>query len=77
MTEASFMNPLKPNYIEKKVKTIKFNQSRHQFKNSECGVYSVNFILRLLKGETFEYICDNITLDDEVNKCRETYFRFV
>lgn len=76
MTEASFMNPSKPNYIEKKVKTIKFNQSRHQFKNSECGVYSVNFILRLLKGETFDYICDNITSDDEVNKCREEYFRF-
>lgn len=76
MTEASFMNPSKPNYIEKKVKNIKFNQSRHQFKGSECGVYSVNFILRLLKGETFEFICDNITLDDQVNKCRETYFRF-
>jgi hypothetical protein len=76
MTEASFMNPSKLNYIEKKIKTIKFNQNRHQFKNSECGVYSINFILRLLKGETFEYICDNITLDDEVNKCRETYFRF-
>ena len=76
MTEASFMNPSKPNYIEKKIKTIKFNTNRHQFKNSECGVYSINFILRLLKGETFEYICDNITSDDEVNKCRESYFRF-
>jgi len=76
MTEKSFMNPENPNYIEKKLKHIKFNMSRHQFKNSECGVYSVNFILRLLKGETFEYICDNITSDDEVNQCREVYFRF-
>ena len=76
MTDQSFMNPEKPNYIEKKNKSIKFNQVRHQFKNSECGVYSINFILRLLKGETFEYICNNITTDDDVNKCRETYFRF-
>jgi hypothetical protein len=76
MTEHSFMNPNKPNYIEQKIKTIKFNQNRHQFKNSECGVYSINFILRLLKGETFENICSNITTDDQVNKCREVYFRF-
>ena len=76
LSEISFMDTKNPNYIEKKIKNIKFNQNRHQFKHSECGVYSVNFILRLLKGETFEYICNNVTLDDEVNKCRETYFRF-
>lgn len=76
MTEQSFMNPKRLNYIEQKIKTIKFNKIRHQFKYSECGTYSINFILRLLKGETFEFICDNITKDDTVNKCRETYFRF-
>ena len=76
MTEHSFMHPNNLNYIEKKINTIKYNKVRHQFKNSECGVYSINFILRLLKGETFDFICNNITLDDEVNKCRETYFRF-
>jgi hypothetical protein len=76
LSETSFMDPKKPNYIEQKIKNIKFNQNRHQFKNSECGVYSVNFILRLLNNETFDYICNNITPDDSVNKCRETYFRF-
>jgi hypothetical protein len=53
---------------------IKYNQIQHQFKNSECGVYSMNFIIRLLKGETFTEITENITKDDEMNKCRETYF---
>ena len=76
ITEQSFMHPKNQNYIEKKINTIKYNKIRHQFKNSECGVYSINFILRLLKGETFNYICDNITSDDKVNKCREIYFRF-
>jgi hypothetical protein len=76
MTEESFMHPTNKNYIEKKLHKIKFNQNRHQYKNSECGVYSVNFILRLLKGENFEYICDNITKDDDINKCRDVYFRF-
>ena len=53
---------------------IRYNQVRHQFKNSECGVYSINFILRLVKGETFDNITNNITSDDEVNKCRKVYF---
>lgn len=63
--------------IEKIYKdTLTYNQIRHQKKNSECGVYAINFLLRLLKGETFEYITQNITTDDEVNKCRPVYFRF-
>jgi hypothetical protein len=34
----------------------------------------MNFILRLLKGESFFDITNNITKDDDVNKCREVYF---
>lgn len=57
---------VKPNY--------KFNKIRHQYKTSECGVYSMNFILRLLKGEKFENIANKPTKDDDVNKCRGVYF---
>jgi hypothetical protein len=71
----SFMKPSKQNKIEKELE-VQFNKVRHQFKGSECGVYSTNFILRLLKGETFDYICDNITDDDTINECRTVYFRF-
>ena len=53
---------------------VRYNEIRHQYKNSECGVYSMNFILRLLKGESFFDITNNITKDDDVNKCREVYF---
>jgi len=53
---------------------IRFNNKQHQFKNSECGVYSINFILRLVKGETFDDIINHITIDDEMNKCRHVYF---
>ena len=38
---------------------IRYNQTRHQYKNSECGVYSVNFILRLLKGDSFDKITNS------------------
>lgn len=53
---------------------IKYNQLRHQYGNSECGVYSINFILRLLKGESFEEINSQIIKDSSVNKCRNEYF---
>jgi len=55
---------------------IKYNNTRHQFKNSECGVYSVNFIIRLLLNQTFKEIIKDKTTDDEINLCRKTYFRF-
>uniref|UniRef100_A0A6C0J4E8 Ubiquitin-like protease family profile domain-containing protein n=1 Tax=viral metagenome TaxID=1070528 RepID=A0A6C0J4E8_9ZZZZ len=53
---------------------VRYNKIRHQFKSSDCGVYSINFILRLLKGESFDYITKNITKDDDMNECRKVYF---
>lgn len=54
---------------------IAYNEKRHQRKNSECGVYSMNFIIRSLNGENFEDITENIVDDDKINKCRSIYFR--
>jgi hypothetical protein len=54
---------------------IRYNKIQHQFKNTECGVYSINFIIRLVGGETFDEITDNILKDDFMNNCRTTYFR--
>ena len=64
-------------YITRKKRhpDVYVNPIRHQYKNSECGVYSINFILRLLKGESFEHIIQNKTSDDQVNVCRGRYFR--
>ena len=53
---------------------IKVNNIRHQFKNSECGVYSINFILKLLKGNSFDHIKNNIIKDDEMEKNRHKLF---
>lgn len=53
---------------------ILYNNKQHQFENTECGVYSINFILRLLKGESFKDIIDRKMSDNEVNKCRDIYF---
>jgi len=54
---------------------VKYNNIQHQQKDSECGVYSMNFIIRAAKGEPFDSITKNITLDDEINECRKVYFR--
>jgi hypothetical protein len=54
---------------------IRFNNIQHQFKNSECGVYSINFIIRLVSGESFDDIINNITKDDKMNLNRRLYFR--
>lgn len=54
---------------------IRYNTKQHQFNNSECGVYSINFIVRLVGGESFDDITNDITKDLEMNKCRGSYFR--
>lgn len=54
---------------------IRYNNIQHQIENTECGVYSINFIVRLVGGETFDEITKNITRDDFMNGCRKTYFR--
>ena len=56
---------------------IRYNTIQHQFNNSECGVYSINFIVRLVGNESFDEITKNITKDNEMNKCRTKYFRNV
>lgn len=56
---------------------IRYNHIQHQFENSECGVYSINFILRLVEGETFDSIIHNIIKDEEMNDNRKIYFRNV
>jgi Ulp1 family protease len=51
-----------------------YNKIRHQYENSECGVYSINFIIRMLKGDSFDKICNDKVPDREINKCRAQYF---
>ena len=52
----------------------KHNVHRHQFGNSECGMYSLNVILKLLEGGKFEDICKENIKDDIVNNLRPVFF---
>jgi len=73
----AFYANLRTKYHNSKDYDVRYNKIQHQFKNSECGVYSMNFIIRLLGGETFDEITNNITNDDKMNSCRNIYFRNV
>jgi len=53
---------------------VQYNKHRHQYKNSECGVYSITFIIRLLEGKSFDEITKNKVNDDIMNENRQVYF---
>jgi len=53
---------------------IRYNYIQHQFKDSECGVYSIHFITRLVDGESFTNIINNVIKDDKMNNFRKNYF---
>ena len=60
--------------IDKKFK-FKQNKLEHQKKNTECGMYSLYFIIETLKnGEPL--IFNKLKSDDEMHSFRRKYFNF-
>lgn len=53
----------------------KINNIQHQKKNSECGVYSLHFIIERLAGRTFEEVIQDVISDSDMNEFRNEYFR--
>lgn len=58
-----------PNYIYLQ------NKIQHQYKNSECGIYSLYFTLHRLYGKSFEELSKNVIRDDTMNLFRNFLFR--
>jgi hypothetical protein len=56
---------------------IRYNHIQHQFDNSECGVYCIHFITRLVEGESFDSVINNIIRDEDMNNNRKIFFRNV
>jgi hypothetical protein len=55
--------------------SVNCNNYRHQFANSECGIYTMHFIVQRLKGQSFRTISENIIRDEVMNQHRSTFFR--
>lgn len=53
---------------------IRHNNIQNQKGNSECGVYSIRAILKLLKNGDFDKFKSKVVRDKEANKCRKKLF---
>lgn len=62
--------------IGKNINNIRtdYNKVQHQKGNTECGVYSINFLIRMARGDDFDKLCNNSIDDRNMNKCRRVYF---
>lgn len=50
------------------------NTTRHQYNGSECGMYSLYFVARLLEGYKYEDLVNNRIPDELVNKYRKIFY---
>jgi hypothetical protein len=53
------------------------NKTKHQQGGSECGMYSLNFIISLLEGKTLDNLTETKIPDAQVNKLRPIFFHNV
>ena len=50
------------------------NKKQHQFSGSECGIYSLFFIIQRLSGKSCNSIFNNIIKDEKMNANRKILF---
>lgn len=61
--------------ITKRRFDLHVNDVRHQFKNTECGMFSMQFIINMLNREKhFKQIIHEQQFDDKIFKLRGVYF---
>lgn len=53
---------------------IVYNNVRHQFANSECGVYTIHFLVLRAIGTPFKSIVEKVVRDEEMNGNRHRFF---
>tara|TARA_B100001564_G_C20588348_1_gene646635 strand:+ start:109 stop:933 length:825 start_codon:yes stop_codon:yes gene_type:complete len=61
--------------ITQKKFDLYINNRRHQFKNTECGMFSMHFIINMLdRKREFKNIINDTICDDKVFKLRDLYY---
>jgi hypothetical protein len=50
---------------------LQYNARKFQYGDTECGMYSLYFIIRMLKGDNFRRFCRNPPSDGEMTKLRD------
>ena len=70
-----FIQGLSEQYSKNNIKpTIIYNDKRHQYGHSECGMYSMNFILERLHGTTMYDITEMKIPDSEMTHLRKLLY---
>ena len=72
-----FSNKIKKQSLKignKKEYKLIVNKRRHQFSESECGMYSLYFIIQMLKGYSFNKFLKKRIRDKYMIKLRKIYF---
>lgn len=54
---------------------VRYNTVQKQFKNTECGVFSIVFQTQMLKDIEFDTICKQMRKDDRINEIRDIIYR--
>ena len=53
----------------------KHNTVRRQYKNTECGVFSMVFLATIIENKEFDMVCQNMKKDDDINQIRDVFYR--
>lgn len=53
---------------------MRYNKIQKQFDNYDCGVFSEVFLTQILKDIPFDYVCQNMKTDNEINKLRDVLY---
>jgi hypothetical protein len=65
------------NFREKNVEpTLIYNDKRHQYGGSECGMYSIHFLLERLNGRSMKEMSTMRISDNEMNQLRRLLFNY-
>lgn len=51
-----------------------YNKTKHQKKNTECGVFAMMFIDALISGRSFEQYCSTLMSDEDAFKKRSIFY---
>jgi hypothetical protein len=67
--ELQLLHPAHKDKIE-----FKANKVRRQYKNSNCGIFSMLFVIMMLKHK-FDNVCASMGYDDDVQRFRDILYR--
>ena len=73
-------NPLRKSYSAQHTTVIQksflsfMNTKRHQQQNTECGVYSIFFLIRQIEGQLFHDLINRVIPDSEIQTFRNVFF---